>query len=171
MGDTPVACGAPHASLLLQPCVPVQLWFCCPTDVPHSRLSCRLSHSSTVCFCFLQVSRDEVREAVLAGSMPPPLQAVAERREAQQAAVRALVAAAAAGDEARLKVGGAAAGCGVVWCVVYGMKQAARHAASMHSRPSEPSRPNLSTTWLGQYCVPDFPSTVSRPMFAAGAGG
>lgn len=50
-----------------------------------------------------QVSRDEVREAVLAGSLPPPLQAVGERREAQQAAVRALVAAAAAGDEARLK--------------------------------------------------------------------
>lgn len=72
----------------------------------------------------LQVSRDEVREAVLAGSLPPPLQAVGERREAQQAAVRALVAAAAAGDEARLKVGGAAAGCGVVWCVVHRMKAA-----------------------------------------------
>lgn len=52
----------------------------------------------------MQVSRDEVREAVLAGSLPPQLQAVAERREAQQAAVRALVAAAAAGDEARIKV-------------------------------------------------------------------
>ncbi len=54
----------------------------------------------------LQVSRDEVREAVLAGSLPPQLQAVAEKHEAQQDAVRALVAAAAAGDEARLKVGG-----------------------------------------------------------------
>lgn len=63
----------------------------------------------------LQVSRDEVREAVLAGSLPPQLQAVAEKREAQQEAVRALVAAAAAGDEARLKVGGSRWQGGVLW--------------------------------------------------------
>lgn len=51
-----------------------------------------------------QVSRDEVREAVQAGSLPPQLQAVSERRGAQQAAVRALVAAAAAGDVAGAQV-------------------------------------------------------------------
>lgn len=44
------------------------------------------------------------------GSLPPQLQAVSERHGAQQAAVRALVAAAAAGDVAGAQVRGLGGG-------------------------------------------------------------